>query len=270
MFLISLTDVARLYDRLLAHGSRPLSGYDLMRAAAKVRGGDFEATLRSSSIEALQKQGGVPLTDKHIEGKTAQTRSAMRAHVSADSVPTGFSALEKCQLVIGDEIGWYFDAQEGRMSDMLVAPAVPPFRQTFVDFRGVPNIIGAVEWGVHLSTVDLDDDIVSPAERRGSLLSGGTAPPDEARWVVIASVYASWDGRDVVGPVGTAQLYLDPEGSVYRHSLAEPIVVDGHSFHDLVVMDWLTGGDSKFAQQLVTGFHENLLMALQDFCMRPS
>ena len=48
--------VARLYDRLLAHGSRPVTGYDLMAAAAKVNGEDFDATLRSGSIEALLQQ----------------------------------------------------------------------------------------------------------------------------------------------------------------------------------------------------------------------
>lgn len=118
--------MARLYDRLLAHGSRPVSDYDLMTAAAKMNGEDFDATLRSGSIEALQQQGNVPLIERHIEGKTAQTRSIMRAHVSTDRAPAGFSVLDKCQLIVGDQVGWYFDDQEGRMSDMLVAPAVPP------------------------------------------------------------------------------------------------------------------------------------------------
>ena len=204
------------------------------------------------------------MIEKHIEGKTAQTRSIMRAHVSADRAPPGFAVLEKCQLIIGDEVGWYFDDQEGRMSDMLVAPAVPPFRQTFVDFRGVPNAIDAVEWGVHLSTVDLDDPEVSSTARRRSLLSGGTAPPVEARWIVLGSVYVSWNGREVVGPVGTAQLYLDAEGTVYRLPLAEPIVHDGHNFHDVVLMHWLTGGDSNFDQQLVPSFLGSLLQVLQE------
>ena len=128
----------------------------------------------------------------------------------------------------------------------------------------MPNGIGAVEWGVHLSTVDLDDPDVSSTARRRSLLSGGTAPPNEARWIVLGSVYVSWDGREVVGPVGTAQLYLDAEGTVHRRPLAEPIVHKGHSFHDFVVMDWLTGGDANFDRQLVPAFYADLVQVLQE------
>lgn len=257
--------MSRLFDRLLARGSRPLTGYDLLREASRSRGGDWDAELRENAVQALTEQGNVPLIDRHIDGKIAQTIAGMKAHASLDRAPPGWDVLEKCYLLIGDEVGWYFDAQEGRMSDMLVAPIVPPFRQTFVDFRGVPNSFGVAEWGVHLSAVDYEDPNVVRALQRahGRVLPDATPAPDDARWIVVGSVYVSWDGREVVGPVGTSQFFLRDEGSLYKVTLADD-AAERTGMADWVVMEWTTGSDPAFAAKLVPGFDHAVQLRIQE------
>jgi len=269
--------MSRMYDRLLARGSGPLTGYDLMRAVSTVRGGDFHTEMRQMAIDDLTKQGGVPIIDKHIRGKTAQTIGRMKDHASKDRAEPGWSVLAKCHVLVADEVGWYFADQVGSMSGMLVAPVVPPFRQTFIDFRGVPNPLGLAEWGVHLSALDRQnpDDAGVFRHRGDQLMIGNNAVPDDARWFIAGSVYVSWDGRNVIGPIGTAQFFLRDDGSLYKVAVPkgqlvdmptdEGIVqVDGSETGDVVAMSWMTGSDVAFERQLEPGFRREVNRALQE------
>jgi len=215
--------VARLCDRLAAHGSRPVSVLDLLS------GGRTDEELLAVAGDG---DPAAASAWRDFLATAAEQRSVDRA-------PSGFAPFDLALLVIGDEVG-HFAASQPPGIDLvgMLAAVIPPFRHTFVDFRGVPNPMGLPEWGVLFTAVDLDEEVRGVPWRThvtsGPAATFGGPAPGEARWTVWGSVYGSRDGRTQLGPFGSCQLHLDEHGEILRNSDGEQGV------------DWLVGGDPRF------------------------
>ena len=75
--------MARLYDRVMAHGCDPLTGMHVLDATVRVE------DHRSSTAETLEEVWGKPPTEGEVsEYYMALGRAAHRTHVSTDSFAT--------------------------------------------------------------------------------------------------------------------------------------------------------------------------------------
>lgn len=238
--------MARLFDRLLADGSAPLTGYDLMRMAEV----DHPVEHRRAIRDVLVRKGSMEPTSEQVDQDVTRSRNAQRSHRSTDSAEAGWPILAKAQVIIGDEVGHYLNSfPDGiQLSTLLLTPVVPPFGHVFVDFRRVPNPYNLEEFGVLLSTVEHGSDERTEA---GAI-----------RWTIYASLYGSWDGRTQVGPIVSAQAPLDSAGNLVR------VATDQLDLHDdvkdrlpngLPLVSAVIGGDLHFEAQLVDQFHQELL-----------
>ena len=145
----------RLHDRLLAQGSKPITGRDLILMTE-----GHDTRQRSTLAEHLRTFDRVTdPTDQEITAAIERSRASQRAHRSRDSAPTGWPILAKAQVIIDDEVDHHLNTfPDGiQLSTLLITPVVPPFPHVFVDFRGVPNPYGSDEFGFLPSTLRGDE-----------------------------------------------------------------------------------------------------------------
>jgi hypothetical protein len=186
--------MARLYDRVLSEGCRPLTA-GLLYGQAKNDPGIREAygnDLRASGIEPTPEA-----VDNLIRGALAQASQARAATVFDRA------QLKDAAVIAADEVGEYFAGFPlGTQVSDIVSVLAPPFDRFFVEFVGVQNPVGLYSWGVLFEILQRPSD-----DRRADR-------PEDA-WVVLGTMVAEWRKGQPVGPIITWLLPLDSDG--YLH-----------------------------------------------------
>lgn len=199
--------MSRLFDRVLAHGARPLLFSDLLDGYVGVSSREHRDP-DASARHYLEEQGIVP-SASGLSAAHADVRRNSRSFLRSSTAYRA-SEMSGSPVIVADDAGRYFDSfDEGTSMGDLLGTVAPPFPSMFIEFGGVPNRLNLRSWGCRLATV------VGPGiEHRPR-----TADiPEEARWVVNASVMGEWEKNNPVY-IALATFFVDEVGTLMRGPL---------------------------------------------------
>jgi hypothetical protein len=187
------TTIARLYDRILAKGCRPLSAGDLHREALR----DVET--RAAFAEELRERGEL-VTEEAIDGLMRAAQASARGARASEVLDP--DRLVSARVITADDVGHYFaEFPDGTRLTDVVSSIAPPFEQFFVEFHGVSIALGMRAWGV------LFEQLQGPEEPDPD-------HPDDA-WLLKATIVGEWDKHQPVGPIATYLLPLGTTGELH-------------------------------------------------------